>query len=127
MTGAYRIVKVEHLIHKEVAYALASRVNAPGAESVTVLWVKVSKDLSFADVYVSIMGDEETVARGLQALGRCRGYVQQLVAGRIRLRKTPYIRFRLDRQYRSALRIYEILKELEADGLSRGDEDSGST
>jgi ribosome-binding factor A len=120
-----RIIRVERLIKKEVADVLVSRVTESGVRDVTVLWVKVSRDLRFADVYVSVYGDEQQVAHGLTALARCRPFVQKEVAARVRLRRTPHIRFRLDKQYRSAVRVFEILKELEADGLPGGGEDSG--
>lgn len=125
MEAGKRLARVERLIKKEVAEVLASRVTEPAVQAVTVLWAKVSPDLQFADVYVSVFGDEGQVAAGLAALERCRPYIQRHVASRVRLRRTPRVRFRLDRQYRSALRVYAILKELEEDGLSAGDEDSG--
>jgi len=121
----FRIAQVQELLKREIAATLATRVTEPGVAGVTVLWVKVSKDLAFADVYVSVLGDEEAVVAGINALARCRPFIQREVAGRVRLRKMPHFRFRLDKQYRSALRVFEILKELEADGGARGGEDSG--
>lgn len=126
MEVGFRIARVERLIKKEVAGILASQVVEPAAQAVTVLWAKVSRDLKFADVYVSVYGDESQVTQSLTALARCRPFVQKQIAARVRLRRTPHIRFRLDKQYRKAVRVFEILKELETDGLSRGGEDSGS-
>ena len=126
MHDGNRIIRVERLIKKEVADVLASQVTEPAIRDVTVLWVKVSRDLQFADVYVSVYGDEREVARGLTALARCRHFVQKEVGARVRLRRTPHVRFHLDEEYRSAIRVFEILKELEADGLPGGGEDSGS-
>ena len=121
----FRIARVERLIKKEVADVLASEVVEPAARAVTVLWARVSRDLQFADVYVSVFGDEEHVARGLAALARCRPFVQKQVGARVRLRRTPHIRFRLDQEYRAAARVFDILKELEADEFPGGGEDSG--
>jgi ribosome-binding factor A len=121
----YRITRVERLVKKEVADVLASQVVEPAARDVTVLWAKVSKDLRYADVYVSVYGDEERVSRGLKALARCRPFVQKQIGGRVRLRRTPHIRFRLDEEYRAAARVFEILKELETDEFPGGGEDSG--
>lgn len=120
-----RITRVERLIKREVADILASQVTEPAARAVTVLWAKVSPDLQFADVYVSVYGDEEQVTECLNALARCRPFVQKLVGARVRLRRTPRVRFRLDEQYRSAVRVFEILKELEADDSPGGGENSG--
>jgi ribosome-binding factor A len=121
---SFRISRVERLIKREVADILAAQVVEPAARSVTVLWAKVSRDLQFADVYVSVYGDEEQVSKGLKALARCRSYVQKQVAARVRLRRTPRVRFRLDKEYRSAVRVFEILKELEEDEFPVGEGDS---
>ncbi len=125
MRESFRITRVERLIKKEVADILAAQVVEPAARTVTVLWAKVSRDLQFADVYVSVYGDEEEVTRGLKALARCRPYVQKQVAARVQLRRTPRVRFRLDKEYRSAMRVFEILKELEEDEVPGGEGDSG--
>jgi ribosome-binding factor A len=124
MPEGFRISRVERLIKKEVADILASRVVDPVARNVTVLWAKVSPDLQFADVYVSVYGDDEQVSYGMKALARCRPFVQKQVAARVRLRRTPHVRFRLDREYRSAVRVFEILKELEEDEFPGGEGDS---
>jgi ribosome-binding factor A len=119
-----RIARVERLIKKEVADILASRVTDPAIRGVTILWVRVTRDLQFADVYVSVFGDEKEVARGLAALERCRPFVQKEIGPRVRLRRTPHVRFRLDKEYRAAVRVFEILKELEIDETSGGDENN---
>jgi len=125
--GEYRLARVERLIAKEVADILTSRVMDPAALPVTVLGAKVSRDLGYADIFVSVLGDDEQVSRSLAALARCRSYVQQLMGARVRLRKTPRIRFRLDEQYRSAVRVFEIFRQLEADGPVGGGGDSGDS
>jgi ribosome-binding factor A len=110
----YRIARVEQLIKKEVAEILDTRVTDPTLAGVCVLWARVSRDLSYADVFVGFAGDDEQVEAVLAALAKCRNYVQTLVGAKVRLRKTPKVRFRLDKQYRSALRVFDTLKELEA-------------
>ena len=113
MPDEYRIARVEEQIKREVAALLAAHAHDAAVKWVTVLWVKVSKDLSFADVYVSVYGDDADTVAGMKALARCRPFVQRGVAAKVRLRKTPRVRFRLDHQYRSAVRVLEILKGLE--------------
>lgn len=123
MEAASRITRVENVLKKEVAGALAAKVTDPEVAGVTVLWVRVSRDLSYADVYVCVAGGDEKAQRGLAALNRCRAYVQRLVAPRLTLRKIPQIRFRLDKQFESAMRVYDILRHLEeehADGEETG-------
>jgi len=126
MAQNLRLEKVEHQIKREVAAALAQKVADPAVAAVTVLRARVSKDLSYANIYISVLGDDEQRARSMEALDRCRPIIQQNVAARIRLRRTPHIRFQLDKEYLSAIRVLEILKGLEADGPNpTDDENSG--
>jgi ribosome-binding factor A len=116
VSDSHRIARVEEQIKREVAACLAGHIHEPAVKLVTVLWVKVAKDLSYADVYVSVHGDDASAVAGMETLARCRPFVQRVVAERIRLRKTPRVRFRLDKEYRAANRVFEILKELKHDG-----------
>ncbi len=113
-----RIDRLGSLIHGEVAEIIDNRVMNPNVGPVTVTHVTVSRDIKFADVYVSVQGEKEDVTRSLSALDRSRGYIQKLLAARVVIKQIPVLRFHLDKGYISALRIYEIMSEL-------GETDSG--
>jgi ribosome-binding factor A len=121
VTTPTRLDRLGSLIHKEVAEIIDNRLTDPNIGSVTVTRIKVSKDIKYADVYVSVEGKDESVARSLSALQRSSGYIQKLLAARIIIKQIPVLRFHFDKGYSSALRVYELLRELgETDNRSEG-------
>jgi ribosome-binding factor A len=78
---------------------------------VTVTDVKTSPDLSFARVYVSVLGDEQARAASLDGLRHAHGYLQGRIASDLRLRRTPTLEFRYDDTTDRALRVEDLLRD----------------
>jgi ribosome-binding factor A len=112
MTTPSRIDRLNSLIHEEVAEIIDNRLTNPNIKSVTVTRVKISKDIKYADIYIMVDSDEQVTARTLSALNRSKGFVQKLLAARIIIKQIPTLRFHLDKGYNSALRVYELLREI---------------
>lgn len=112
MATPSRIDRLNSLVHEEVADIIDNRLTNPNIGPVTVTHVKVSSDIKYADVYISVQSDEESAARSLSALDGSRGYIQKLLAARVIIKQIPLLRFHLDKAYVSAFRVYELLKKL---------------
>jgi ribosome-binding factor A len=79
--------------------------------------VEVSGDLAHAKVRVSVMGDAEEKARGLEGLQSAARFLRAQLAKVLPLRVAPQIVFMLDRGLEHAIRIEQVLKDLkEGDG-----------
>ena len=65
---------------------------------VTINSVKVSKDLSYADLYVTFMGLDEDfdVKESLDVLQHASGFLRSMLAKSIQLRVMPKLRFHFD-------------------------------
>lgn len=62
---------------------------------ISITKVDVSKDLSYADVYVSdIRG--KGMERGVEGLQSAAAFIQSQIAASMRIRKTPRLRFHAD-------------------------------
>ncbi|MCL2411911.1 MAG: 30S ribosome-binding factor RbfA [Treponema sp.] len=71
--------------------------------------VNVSKDLSYADVYVSdIRG--KTNANAVEGLQSAAGFIQSQLAVDMHIRKTPKLRFHADHSIGES---FELIKKLE--------------
>ncbi len=77
---------------------------------VTVVAVRVTKDLKFAKAYISFMGGEK--ADGLAALKSASGFIRREIGHRLNLRNTPEFTFVADDSIEYGAHINEILKEL---------------
>src|SRR5207249_6379391 len=105
--------KVAHLMRREVAEILQERLRDPRVSAmVSVTDVEVTNDLSFAKVFVSIMGDAAERASTLEALAHAAGFVRHELGPRLGLREVPEIRFVHDESLDRGARVEELLKRI---------------
>ena len=82
-------------IQRELAQLLRTGLKDPRLGAPSILEVEVSKDLSQARVFFSVM-DPETAADCLEALNRASGYLQREIGKSIKARITPKLSFVYD-------------------------------
>lgn len=117
--------KVAHLMRREVAEILQMKLRDPRVSAmVSVTDVEVTHDLSFAKVYVSIMGTPAECASTLEALAHAAGFVRHELGSRLGLREVPEVRFVHDESLDRGARVEELLKRLH-DGKPVEDEELG--
>jgi len=117
--------RVAELMKREIAGILAHELRDPRVSSmVSVTDVEVTKDLSFARVFVSLLAEGEERERTLVALQRASGFVRHQLAPRLGLREVPDLRFVHDASIERGARVEEILKKIER-GEPVGDEGEG--
>ena len=115
--------KVAHLMRREVAEILQQKLRDPRVSAmVSVTDVEVTHDLSFAKVYVSIMGTPAERASTLEALAHAAGFVRHELGSRLGLREVPEVRFIHDESLNRGARVEELLKRLH-DGKPVEDEE----
>lgn len=114
--GYQRTDRVSELVREIVASEL-ERIGDERLEMVTVTAVDVDASLEHAEVYFSALSAEEDgrLDEVVEALEEVRWPVQQVVNRDVRARRTPQIRFRPDTVLAGALRIEEILRDLDTD------------
>lgn len=103
MTPKGRTERVAEYIREEIAKLLIDGIKDPRLGFVSVMGVKMSKDLRYANVYVSLYGDEKQRKSSLVALQNSAGWVKAMIAQNLHMRYIPDIRFfpddSLDRVY----------------------------
>ena len=105
--------KVAHLMRREVAEILQRRLRDPRVSAmVSVTDVEVTHDLSFARVFVSIMGSPAEREATLEALAHAAGFVRHELSPRLGLREVPEIRFVHDDSLERGARVEDLLKRL---------------
>ena len=115
--------KVAHLMRREVADILQRQMRDPRVTAmVSVTDVEVTHDLSFAKVYVSVMGKPEEIAKTLEGLAAAAGFVRHELGPRLGLREVPELRFVHDESLDRGARVEELLKRLH-DGKPVEDEE----
>lgn len=93
-----RDLRVADFIRDELAAIIQLEMRDPRVGMVSVNEAKVSKDLSWADVYVSSLEaqTEQDRASLIEVLNKASGYFRSELARRHSMRTTPKIRFHYD-------------------------------
>ena len=103
-----RAERVAGLLRRELATIVQQELEAelPGLISITD--VEVSRDLSHARVYVAVLQIDQ--ASGIiRRLNEAAGQIRHALAGRVRLRTTPALKFHHDTSGESGQRIEQLL------------------
>ena len=74
--------------------------------------VKVSVDLSIADVYVTIMGTPGQQSAGLNALKHSAGLMRTKLTKALTLRQAPFLKFHIDEGLKKELAILDLLDQV---------------
>lgn len=120
-----RTDRVGQQIQKEVALILQREIKDPRLGMITVSAVEVSRDLSYAKVFVTTLNDhdEEKSKLIMKILGEAQGFVRSLLGKRIRARIVPEIKFVMDTSLLEGMRISNLVDQvIRDDNEKRGDE-----
>ncbi len=107
--------RISSSLRFEIARILHHELKDPRIGFTSVIAVEPTVDLKEAVVRVSLMGTEpqqRTTMRGLEA---ARGYIQGLLAERIRLRNTPQLRFVQDETIKKAMDLESLIQRARAE------------
>lgn len=115
-----RTQRLADQIQREIANLIRTEIKDPRLGMVTVSAVKVSPDMGYADIYVTVMGStlDEKPDESIAVLNAAAGFLRGEVGRAIKTRITPRLRFHYDevvaRGNRMATLINEAVREDEA-------------
>ncbi len=107
-------------IQRELAMVILRELADPrlvGMPSITR--VKVSADLSIADVYVTIMGTEGQQSAALNALKHSAGMMRTKLTKVLSLRQAPYLKFHIDENLKREIAVLDLLRKVKEEDAER--------
>lgn len=113
MADLSRRQRVADQIQKELAGLIQREMKDPRLGMVTVSAVDVSRDLAYADVFITILGKDNAEARQqtLNILGRGAGFLRGKLARAMKLRIVPALRFRYDESIERGARLSSLIED----------------
>ena len=108
-----RTERVASTIQQELAQIIMRDLSDPrltGLPSITR--VKVSPDLSVADVYLTVMGTPGQQNAALNALRHSAGLMRTKLTDAMTLRIAPYLKFHLDENLKKEIEMQELLEKV---------------
>jgi ribosome-binding factor A len=120
----YRTERLGRLIQEKIgALVIEGRIKDPRVNPlVSITRVEVSRDLSYADVYVSTAGTGGGRKQAVEGLDSAAGFIQSRL--KLRLRRTPRLRFHEDPGVSES---FDIVKKIEALSVSAAPKSAGAS
>jgi len=120
MPGHHRIERLNELFRRELSRLLLTEIKDPRVLGVTVSQVRVTNDLSYADVFVRV-DPVDNARTALDGLEKASGFIRRELGRELTLRKIPEFRFELDDTLEHASRIEELLRQVREGERERED------
>ena len=122
-----RARRVSDQIQRELAGIIQLEMKDPRLGMVTVSAVEVSRDMSYAKVFVTFLGldAQKDVDDALKILNEASSFLRTLLAKAMRLRVTPQLRFQYDSSLRRGRELSSLIDqamEIEEGKPSAGEE-----
>ena len=107
-----RIGRIDEEYKKVLSQIIGYELKNPNVTGlISVTKVKVTPDLKYAKVYVSIM-NSKNIKETMEGLKKSSGFIRTELAKRVNLRNTPELTFEIDDSIEYGAKIDSILKEI---------------
>ncbi len=116
-----RTSRVSELLREEISDLIQRDLKDPRLDGtfVTITEVRVSPDFRVADVFVSHLGSSEERDAALAGLQSASPYLERELRRRLRMRRTPSLKFQFDPSIERGARLASTIADLARD---RGDD-----
>jgi len=101
--------RVGEQIQRELAGLVHEEIKDPRLGMVSISGVVVSRDLSHARVYVSVLARHEAVDESIRVLNNAAGFLRRRLGQRMRLRIVPQLRFYFDSSLEEGARMDALI------------------
>lgn len=120
MTTTRRTFRLNSLLKEVISEVIRKDVGHPKVSTfLTVTSVDITKDLTLAKVYISVIGTAQEKEETLKALQSAAGYIAVLASKKVVMRHFPSLTFKLDESVDTHIRIDSILKNIEQEKQQR--------
>jgi len=123
-----RSERVQEALRQEISRIVQNELKDPRLGFLTITRVELTKDLRYARIYFSVLGEVKDKRLALKGLTSAKGYIKNLISDRIKLRFMPEIEFKIDESFEHTKEIYDLLDKLKKERENEsGDRDDKET
>ena len=112
MPSKLRLNRIGDRFREELSEIVLLKMNDPRVSGISITDVKVDRELTYADIYVSAIEGFSRAKEVIDGLEHANGFLRHELAARIELRIFPRLRFHWDPTPERADRIEKVLAEL---------------
>ena len=112
MQGVDRTRRVAELIRRALADIIRDRLPDRGLGLLSITATEITRDLSRATVFITILGEEEDQERATEILNEESSALRHELSRTLNLRHTPEIEFRYDFSIERGVRLSRLIDDL---------------
>lgn len=112
MPSPKRNEQLEKSLLREINNIIYRKINDPRIKFVTLTRVKVSSDLKYADVFVTIFNDSDQQKKALKGLKNATKFIRGELGKDLKLRYVPNIKFAIDEDLEHQYKLLKIITEI---------------
>ncbi|MFD2231391.1 30S ribosome-binding factor RbfA [Alkalimarinus sediminis] len=112
-----RTQRVADQIQRELAQLVQTGLKDPRIGMVTINDVRVSRDMGYADVYITVLAAEELnehsdeIKLTLEVLNKAAGFLRNELGRAIQIRMVPHLRFYFDKTVGEGRRMSSLIDQ----------------
>ena len=118
MPSPIRQKRVAERIQAELSALILLEMNDPRLDLVSITTVNIDRELEYANIFVSTVGDEARQKEVLQALVHAKGFIRRELSQRLQLRRAPELIFHWDPSPEKVEHIAQLLDQLKDTSLT---------
>jgi ribosome-binding factor A len=123
-----RTRRVGEQIRRELAELIRDELRDPRLALISMTSVEVSRDLAYARIYVTLMGDPAERTERVAELNRAAPLLRRELGRRMRIRSVPKLEFRYDEVVEHGARLSALIDAaVAADAGRHHDEDAAAS
>jgi len=107
-----RSEQLEKSLIREINNIIYRKINDPRIKFVTITRIKVSSDLRYADIFVTIFNDKAQQIKTLKGLKNATKFIRGELGKDIKLRYVPNIKFIIDEDLERQYKLLNIITEV---------------
>ena len=107
-----RTQRIGDQMQRELAMLIQREIKDPRLGLITITAVDVSRDLSHAKVYITVMGQDgaEHIKLNLEILSDAAGYLRMLLGKSMKVRSVPQLHFHYDASIRRGAELSALIE-----------------
>ena len=115
----HRPIRLAQELKSEISSIITRELPHHRLGFLTITDVKVSPDLRYARVFVSVLGSGVDKTETLNTLNKEKAFIRQLIGRRFRLRHTPEITFVYDETVENADHMMRLMNDLKLEDIEK--------
>lgn len=108
-----RLGRISEEVRKVVSETIGNGLKDPRINPMTtVTKVEVTRDLRYARIYISVLGDEREKKETIAGLENAKGFLRREISSKIDLRYAPEPMFLLDESIEKGIYMSKLIEEV---------------